>query len=235
MARKWTAVFVGNGPEHRALLRLARRLGVVDRVLFAGFRSDAARLYQAADIFALPSHSEGSSNALLEAMSAKLAIVATAIGGNPEILEAGRTALLVPARRPVEMAAALERLIMDPAYARELGEAAFRQVVETYSPTHYRDRLCSYYREALAALPEGWSGRINCVRILTNFINAPDELELPGRGCVEIIKGESWSDIRGSLRRADIVVLNCGGTLLYRLTRHFLLFPWTRRPLSPLI
>ncbi len=69
------------------------------------------------------------------------------------------------------------------------------------------------------------------MRILTNFINAPDELELPGGGRAEILKGESWADMRGKLRRADIVVLNCGGTLLYSIARHFLLFPWTRRPL----
>jgi glycosyltransferase involved in cell wall biosynthesis len=69
------------------------------------------------------------------------------------------------------------------------------------------------------------------VRILTNFINAPDELELPDSGRVEIVKGESWADIRANLKRADIVVLNCGGTLLYSVARHFMLFPWTRRPL----
>lgn len=69
------------------------------------------------------------------------------------------------------------------------------------------------------------------MRILTNFVNAPDELELPDTGRLEIIKGESWAEIRGNLRRADIVVLNCGGTLLYSVARHFLLFPWTRRPL----
>lgn len=149
--RKWRAVFVGNGPEHGALLRQAQRLGVADHIIFAGFRADAARLCQAADIFALPSHSEGSSNALLEAMSAKLAIVATVAGGNSEILEAERTALLVPIRRPVEMAAALTRLITDPTYRGKLGAAAFRQVAETYSPAQYRERLCSYYAEALSA------------------------------------------------------------------------------------
>ncbi len=156
--RRWRAVFVGNGPEHGALLRLAHKLGIADRILFAGFRSDAVRICQAADIFALPSHSEGSSNALLEAMSAKLAIVATVVGGNPEILEAERTALLVPVRRPAEMAAALARLIMDPAYASELGDAACRQVTETYSPARYRERLCSYYEEALLA-PQGSASR----------------------------------------------------------------------------
>jgi glycosyltransferase involved in cell wall biosynthesis len=151
--RRWRTVFVGDGPEHAALVRLADKLGIADRILFAGFRGDAARLCQAADIFALPSHSEGSSNALLEAMSAKLAIVATVAGGNSEILESERTALLVPVRRPAEMASALARLIVDPAYTAALGDAAFRQVAETYSPSQYRERLCSYYQEALVARP----------------------------------------------------------------------------------
>jgi glycosyltransferase involved in cell wall biosynthesis len=151
MRRPWRAVFVGAGPEQRALLRLARKHGIEDRVHFAGFRNDAARLCQAADIFALPSHSEGSSNALLEAMAANSAIVATAAGGNSEILQSGRTGLLVPIKRPKEIAQALERLISDPSYAVALGEAARREAAEIYSPEKYRERLCSYYQESFAA------------------------------------------------------------------------------------
>jgi glycosyltransferase involved in cell wall biosynthesis len=69
------------------------------------------------------------------------------------------------------------------------------------------------------------------VRILTNFTNAPDHLELSGGEQLQIVKADSWQQIRGSLKHADMVVLNCGGTLLYSIARHFLLFPWTRRPL----
>jgi glycosyltransferase involved in cell wall biosynthesis len=69
------------------------------------------------------------------------------------------------------------------------------------------------------------------VRILTNFLNAPDELDLPGHGRVEIRKGKSWGDIRSQLAAADVVVVNCGDALLYSISRHFLLFPWRRRPL----
>jgi glycosyltransferase involved in cell wall biosynthesis len=69
------------------------------------------------------------------------------------------------------------------------------------------------------------------VRILTNFLNAPDRLDLPGYGRVEIRKGESWSDIRSQLTGTDVVVVNCGDALLYSIARHFLLFPWRRRPL----
>ena len=71
----------------------------------------------------------------------------------------------------------------------------------------------------------------SALRILTNFVNAPDELDLPGHGRVEIRKGESWNDFRSQLADSDVVVVNCGDALLYSIARHFLLFPWRRRPL----
>lgn len=70
-----------------------------------------------------------------------------------------------------------------------------------------------------------------CVRILTNFVNAPDELDLPGHGHIEIRKGESWSDFRSQIAGADLIVVNCGDALLYSVVRHFLLHPRSRRPL----
>ncbi|MBS0377898.1 MAG: glycosyltransferase [Proteobacteria bacterium] len=146
--RPWRAVFVGTGPELEPLKILARKLGIEARVKFAGFRADAGRLYRAADIFVLPSHSEGSSNALLEAMVAQLPIVATAVGGNPEILEAGRTGMLVPCHDPHALARALGQLLSDPTEAAAMGFAAAQQASTAFSVERYRERLCSFYREA---------------------------------------------------------------------------------------
>ncbi len=69
------------------------------------------------------------------------------------------------------------------------------------------------------------------MRILTNFVNAPDSSELPGVGQVEIVRAENWEQMRPGLGSCDIVVLNCGGTILNSITRHFLLSPGSRRPL----
>lgn len=69
------------------------------------------------------------------------------------------------------------------------------------------------------------------MRILTNFLNAPDELDLPGYERIEILKGESWPDLRRQISKANVIVLNCGDALMYSIARHFMLFPWRRRPL----
>src|SRR5580700_8881705 len=69
------------------------------------------------------------------------------------------------------------------------------------------------------------------MKILTNFLGAPDSMELPDGRSVEFLKGESWADFRRQLPGADLVVVNCGDALLYRMAARFLLMPWTKRPL----
>jgi hypothetical protein len=69
------------------------------------------------------------------------------------------------------------------------------------------------------------------MKILTNFLGAPDSMELPDGRSFEFLKGESWADFRRQLPGADLVVVNCGDALLYRMAARFLLMPWTKRPL----
>lgn len=100
----------------------ARRLGVLGRVTFLGSREDVFEILSAMDIFVLPSHEEGFSNALIEALSLGLQIVATAVGGNPEALEDGRLGILVPPRDPPAMAAAIRKA------AADLGQTSARRL-----------------------------------------------------------------------------------------------------------
>src|SRR6266852_6782237 len=97
-------VIVGDGPEREPLEAAAASLGLSDRVVFTGQVNNVQVYFAAADVLVNPSHSEGSPYVLLEAMAAGLPIVATAVGGVPEMVENNETALLVPASDPCALA-----------------------------------------------------------------------------------------------------------------------------------
>ena len=100
-----------------------------------------------ADLFVLSSHSEGLSNALLEAMACGLPAVATAVGGAPEVIEDGVNGLLVPADDDAALADALLRLVRDPGVAGQLGEAARQTILARYSMEAVVDRYVNLYTE----------------------------------------------------------------------------------------
>lgn len=106
-------VFVGEGPLRAALEEEARTLGVEARVVFAGYRNPVQPLYEAMDVFVCPSRTEGLSNAILEAMALSVAVLATDVGGNREIVEDGTNGLLVPAGQYGELAEKLRALTVD--------------------------------------------------------------------------------------------------------------------------
>jgi glycosyltransferase involved in cell wall biosynthesis len=131
--RPFHAALVGDGPERAALEARASALGLGDRVTFLGERSDVERLLPGMDVFVLSSREEGIPNALLEAMAAGRAAVATAVGGTPEVLEDGATGWLVPARDPEALARALEQALERPDEAARRGAAARRAARERMS------------------------------------------------------------------------------------------------------
>ena len=107
-------VLAGDGPERGGLVQLTDRLGLRDRVQFLGEVSDVPGLMAGGHVLAHPSLSEGLSNTLLEAMAEGLPVVTTSVGGNPEIIEDGRTGLIVPPRAVEAISLALGRLLADP-------------------------------------------------------------------------------------------------------------------------
>ena len=120
---------VGRGPLRVGLEALAERLGLGDRVRFTGFRSDIGETMAAVSISVIPSQSEGLSNVLLESMAASLPVIATRVGGTPEVVENEVSGLLVPPRDPAALALAIGSLLHDPVRAAALGRAG-RQRVE---------------------------------------------------------------------------------------------------------
>lgn len=126
-------LIVGDGKLRGDLEALARSLGLTERIRFLGVRDDVPALLQASDLFVLTSLSEAASLTLLEAMAARLPVVITAVGGNPEIVRDGREGLLVPRRDAALTARAMLTLLDDPALAASLGAAAAARV-----RAHYR-------------------------------------------------------------------------------------------------
>ena len=144
-------VIVGDGPDRDALTRQAEALGIGDKVVFAGFQRDMAPYFAMARILALPSHSEGSPNVVLEAMAAGLPIAATNVGGVPEIIENRTTGLLTPSGDPAAMAAALHELLTDTELGQRLGESARAEARKNYTLESYRHKLVGFYQETLRA------------------------------------------------------------------------------------
>ena len=142
-------ILVGEGPDQQMLKNMARCLLVEDWFVFSGHVSDLRSYYTLADLFVLPSHSEGSPNVLLEAMAAGLPIVATAVGGVPEIVTNEKQALLIEKHNPLALAQAIGRLLRDANLQGTLAQGA-RLSISAYSPTVYCDSILSLYQSCLA-------------------------------------------------------------------------------------
>ena len=137
---KWRLAIAGTdgfggtaGGEGPSLRRFAEEHGLSDRLHLLGFRTDVPDLLAAADIFAMPSLSEGLPMAMLEAMFAGKAIVASAVGGIPEVIRHEKEGLLVPRGDPEGLAMALVRLLRDEALRRAIGSGARRRAEEAFT------------------------------------------------------------------------------------------------------
>jgi len=140
-------VIVGDGPERAKLVATARSYASESEVIFAGQQSEVWPYYSIADVFVLPSHSEGSPNVLLEAMGAGVPIIATAVGGVPEMIEDNQSALLVPANDPSALSAAISRLLTDGDLAHRLTSNASALVSNRFSPEEYVRSLTEIYHQ----------------------------------------------------------------------------------------
>ena len=123
----------GRGEEEANLHRLARELGIEERVHLLGLRSDVGRLLAAADVFVQPSRSEGLPLAVLEAMAAGLPVVATRVGGMAEAIVEGETGLQIEPGDPEALAGALASLLAQPERRRRLGDAGRARAVAEFS------------------------------------------------------------------------------------------------------
>ena len=143
-------VAVGHGPQAGEIRALHAKLGLGDRVLLLGHRSDAVRVMAGCDVFALASRSEGLSVAIMEALALGLPVVATDVGGIPELVQHGREGLLVPPGRPRELATALVTVLTDAERRRQMAEAAARRGAALSIDTAVRRTEAVYHHLAAA-------------------------------------------------------------------------------------
>jgi glycosyltransferase involved in cell wall biosynthesis len=145
-----TMLVVGDGPERMSLEGLAHQLGLgPDRLRLLGYRSDISDLLTAADFFVLPSLAEGLPLSVLEAMAHALPVVATPVGGIPEVITHGLNGLLVPVNEPEALSRAIAELIRDPALRQSLGGTALRHVRDRFSFEAMAERYEELYRGLL--------------------------------------------------------------------------------------
>jgi glycosyltransferase involved in cell wall biosynthesis len=141
-------LILGDGPERSRLEALCSELNLTGTVLFPGHRSDVRLFYALADVFVLPSHSEGSPNVLLEAMAAGLPVVATAVGGVPEMATHERDVLLVEGKDVPALARSILRELTDAPLRARLGHAA-QDVLRRHSPVDYFRSIRSIFQDTL--------------------------------------------------------------------------------------
>jgi len=129
-------ILIGEGKQHSALAERSAQPDLAGRVNILGTRSDIPEQLAKADIFVLPSDWEGVSMALLEAMAAGLPVVATAVGGTPEVVVDGKTGFLVPPHDSGRLADALSRLLLDPDLRQRMGQAGRERAFEQFNILH---------------------------------------------------------------------------------------------------
>jgi sugar transferase (PEP-CTERM/EpsH1 system associated) len=133
LAARLRLVLVGDGPLREACVALLREARLDHLAWVAGARDDVADVMRGLDCFVLPSLAEGVSNTILEAMASGLPVIATAVGGNPELIDDGRSGELVPAGDACALAQAIASLARDPARAAAYGRAARAQIESRFS------------------------------------------------------------------------------------------------------
>ena len=140
-------LLAGEGPLEHSLRAQCARLGLGDRVRFLGYRRDVPELLEAADVVVLPSLYEGLPLVAIEALAAGRPMVATEVDGTPEVVIHEQTGLLVPAANPVALAAAIERLLDDPALAARLASEGRKFVRENFAVQQQIEQTAALYSE----------------------------------------------------------------------------------------
>jgi glycosyltransferase involved in cell wall biosynthesis len=136
-------IFVGDGPERPKLESMVHDLGIARHVTFTGFQGNVNSFLSKFDIFVLSSIREGIPVAMLEAMAMGVPVVATKVGGIPEVIEDNVDGFLVDSQNPKMIADALIRLSKDMSLRKKIGEAGYKKVKRLFS----RDVICRQYEQ----------------------------------------------------------------------------------------
>jgi glycosyltransferase involved in cell wall biosynthesis len=149
-APKMKFIIVGKGSLELDLEEQTRDLHVDDLVFFLGFREDVPRILASLDLFVLSSYLEGLGTSIMDAMASRLPVVATMVGGIPEVVKDGETGILVLPRDAIALADAIERLYKDRALGRRLGRQGYEAVHQKFSAEAMAARIISLYEKIAA-------------------------------------------------------------------------------------
>ena len=144
-------MIVGDGSHRSSLVEEVKKAGVIHNVIFAGMRKDVTRLLGANDIFVLPTLTEALPTVLAEAMGAKLPIIASRVGGVPEMVADGQNGCLVEAEDVEGLAAACNQLLGDPEKRRTMGAEGWNIVNQKFNIERQVEKLEALYIEQLRA------------------------------------------------------------------------------------
>jgi glycosyltransferase involved in cell wall biosynthesis len=144
-ADKARLLLIGDGPLWEIAIKLLEDSGLIDKAWLPGERKDIAFIMRSFDIFVLPSKAEGISNTILEAMATGLPIIATRVGGNPELVVDKETGLLVEKENVTEMAAALQDLVVDDDKRTQFASAALQRAQQEFSIDNMVARYLAVY------------------------------------------------------------------------------------------
>lgn len=140
-------VMVGDGELRESLQQLATELDLTPQVHFLGYQANGAEWMANFDLLVHPSRWEGFGLVLLEAMAAKLPIVATQVSAIPEIVQSGETGLLIPPEDPIALAQAICRILSDRAIAQQMGLAGYQRLQQHFTVQAMVDRTCQLYQQ----------------------------------------------------------------------------------------
>jgi glycosyltransferase involved in cell wall biosynthesis len=143
-------IFVGGGNEEKALREKARMLGIEPYLVFVGYTKEIHRYYEIMDISVLNSFSEGLSLTLLESMGYGIPVVATRVGGNPELVVEGETGYLVPVNNHGLLADRIVKLLVNPELRRRMGEEGRRRIERKFRMRNVANRYLDIYKGLLA-------------------------------------------------------------------------------------
>jgi glycosyltransferase involved in cell wall biosynthesis len=143
-------VFCGDGPCQKELGKQSKELGISEILHFVGFRRDLKEIFETMDLMVLPSLTEGLPNVVLEAFACAKPVVATRVGGVPEIVEDGINGVLVPKERPDLLAKVINDCLSDPEKMRAMGEAGYQKVKSDFTFESQTQKLEAIYDEVLS-------------------------------------------------------------------------------------
>lgn len=144
------AIFVGDGPDRRELERMIFHKGLSGRIVMAGYQEDVSSFYKACDVVVLPSLAEGMPNVALEAMMFAKPVIASHVGGVPEVVIDGKTGYLVEPANPPALADALACFVKSPGKRSAFGNAGKARVEKDFNPVTRVQKIMNIYKDVLA-------------------------------------------------------------------------------------